>query len=53
MFKEGIIDPAKVTRLALENAASVASTLLTTDVVVYNVEEEKDESELSPDMLLG
>ena len=53
MFKEGIIDPAKVTRLALENAASVASTLLTTDVVVYNVGEEKDESELSPDMLLG
>ena len=53
MFKEGIIDPAKVTRLALENAASVASTLLTTDVVVYNVGEEKDESELNPDMLLG
>lgn len=34
MFKEGIIDPTKVTRLALENATSVASTMLTTSAVV-------------------
>ncbi len=34
MFKEGIIDPTKVTRLALENAASIAGLLLTTEAVV-------------------
>lgn len=34
MFKEGIIDPAKVTRLSLENAASVAGTLLTTEATI-------------------
>ncbi|WP_258099679.1 chaperonin GroEL [Marinoscillum pacificum] len=34
MFKAGIIDPTKVTRLALENAASIASLLLTTEAVV-------------------
>ena len=34
MFKEGIIDPTKVTRLALENASSIASLLLTTECVV-------------------
>lgn len=34
MFKTGIIDPTKVTRLALENAASIASLLLTTECVV-------------------
>ena len=38
MFKEGIIDPTKVTRLALENAASVAGTLLITEAVVSNIE---------------
>lgn len=40
MFTEGIIDPTKVTRLALENAASVAGTMLTTEAVVYNVKSE-------------
>jgi chaperonin GroEL len=34
MIEEGIIDPTKVTRCALENAASVASTFLTTSAVV-------------------
>ncbi len=34
MFKAGIIDPTKVTRLALENAASIAALLLTTECVV-------------------
>jgi chaperonin GroEL len=43
MFKEGIIDPAKVTRLALENAASVAGTILLTDAVVSNIKKEKEE----------
>jgi chaperonin GroEL len=34
MIKEGIIDPAKVTRCAIENAGSVAGTFLTTEGVV-------------------
>ena len=34
MVEEGIIDPVKVTRSALQNATSVASTLLTTEAVV-------------------
>ena len=41
MFKAGIIDPTKVTRLALENAASIASLLLTTECVVAD-EPEKE-----------
>ena len=39
MFKAGIVDPAKVTRSALQNAASVASTLLTTEAVVTDIPE--------------
>lgn len=42
MLKEGIIDPTKVTRLALENAASVAGTMLITECVISNVKQ-KDE----------
>ncbi|MEZ4916953.1 MAG: TCP-1/cpn60 chaperonin family protein [Chitinophagales bacterium] len=38
--KAGIIDPTKVTRVALENAASVASMLLTTECVVTDIPEE-------------
>ena len=40
MVKAGILDPAKVTRSALQNATSVASTLLTTESVVANIREE-------------
>lgn len=40
MVESGIIDPAKVTRSALQNATSVASTLLTTESVVANIKEE-------------
>ena len=40
MVKAGILDPAKVTRSALQNATSVASTLLTTESVVANKKEE-------------
>ena len=40
MIKSGILDPAKVTRSALQNATSVASTLLTTESVVANIQEE-------------
>jgi chaperonin GroEL len=39
MIEEGIIDPAKVTRGALENAASIASMILTTDVLITNLPE--------------
>ena len=42
MLKEGIIDPTKVTRLALENAASVAGTMLITECIITNVKP-KDE----------
>ena len=40
MVKAGILDPAKVTRSALQNANSVASTLLTTESVVADIKEE-------------
>jgi chaperonin GroEL len=43
MFEEGIIDPAKVTRLALENAASIAGTMLTTECVVSNLKEKNSD----------
>ena len=39
--KAGVIDPTKVTRIALENAASIASMLLTTEAVVVDKPEEK------------
>jgi chaperonin GroEL len=42
MFKLGIVDPAKVARTALQNAASVAGLLLTTDVLVTEVKDEKE-----------
>jgi len=40
MVADGILDPAKVTRSALQNATSVASTLLTTESVVANIKED-------------
>jgi chaperonin GroEL len=40
MIKAGILDPVKVTRSALQNATSVASTLLTTESVVANIKED-------------
>ena len=54
MFNEGIIDPTKVTRLALENAASVAGTLLITEAVVSKGKEKKNTAPgVDPNMLLG
>ena len=41
MLECGIVDPAKVTRSALQNAASIASTVLTTESVVYDKKEDK------------
>jgi len=45
MLSEGIIDPTKVTRCALENAASAAGTLLTTECVIVDKPEEKGNTE--------
>lgn len=47
MIKAGIPDSAKVTRVTLENAASVAGMLLTTEAVVVDLPEEKEESPMS------
>ena len=47
MFKAGIIDPVKVTRSALQNAASVASVLTTESAVA-----EKPEKKKAPSMLM-
>lgn len=47
MIKAGIVDPAKVTRSALENAASVASMLLTTEAAVVEIPEEKSAPDMS------
>ena len=49
MIESGIIDPVKVTRVALEKAASVAGTMLTTECVVTNIP--KDEKEQQPPMM--
>ena len=55
MYEQGIIDPTKVTRLALENAASVAGTLLITEAVISQGKEKKQNKEngMDPNMLLG
>ena len=47
LFAAGVIDPTKVTRVALENAASIAGMLLTTECVIV---ENKDEKEAMPPM---
>lgn len=46
MVRQGIIDPVKVTRSALQNAASVASMILTTDTLVCDRPEEKKETSM-------
>mgnify|MGYP001583943991 CR=1 FL=1 len=43
LYKAGIVDPVKVTRTALENAASIAGTVLTTSVLVADIPEKKKE----------
>jgi chaperonin GroEL len=43
MLTEGVLDPVKVTKTAIENAASVAGTILTTESVVYSIGEAKQE----------
>lgn len=48
LIKAGIIDPTKVTRIALENAASVASLLITTEAVVYEKKEKESSMPAMP-----
>jgi len=43
MVRSGIIDPAKVSRTALQNAASVAGLMLTTDLMVTEYDEDAEE----------
>ncbi|WP_297949240.1 chaperonin GroEL [uncultured Campylobacter sp.] len=50
MFEAGIIDPVKVERIALQNAVSVASLLLTTEATVSEIKEEKPAMPPMPDM---
>ena len=45
MIEEGIIDPTKVTRTALENAVSVAGTMLITECTIVDDPEEKKEED--------
>ncbi len=51
LYESGVIDPAKVTRIALENAASIAGMFLTTEAVV--VEEKEDEPPMNPAAMGG
>ena len=44
MFKKGIVDPAKVVRSSLQNAASVAMTMLTTECLVTDIPEKKKDA---------
>ena len=48
MIAIGIIDPVKVTRCALQNAASIAGLLLTTEAMICDIEEEKREQPMPP-----
>ncbi|MBO7196589.1 MAG: chaperonin GroEL [Clostridia bacterium] len=50
MLECGIVDPAKVTRSALQNAASIASTVLTTEAVVSDKKEPAPAAPMNPDM---
>ena len=48
MIKAGIVDPAKVTRTALQNAASIAGLVLTTEALVTDIPEKKDGPAMPP-----
>jgi|TARA_R100000353_G_scaffold156783_1_gene115778 chaperonin GroEL len=54
MFKTGIIDPAKVSRVAVENASSISGLLLTTEVAITDKPEEKTEPTppMNPGMMM-
>jgi len=46
MFDAGVVDPAKVSRVALQNAASVAGLLLTTETMITELKEDEEEREI-------
>ncbi len=48
LIEAGVIDPAKVTRIALQNAVSIAGLLLTTDCVITEKPKEKDDMHMPP-----
>jgi chaperonin GroEL len=48
MYEAGIIDPTKVTRIALQNAASIASLLITTEAMVTEEPEKEDKTPMPP-----
>ncbi len=50
LVKAGVIDPTKVTRTALQNAASIASMILTTEAIVVDIPEKKEPSHEHPGM---
>jgi len=50
LYKSGVIDPAKVARVALENAASIAGMLLTTECVIHENKDEKEAAMPNPGM---
>ena len=41
MFKAGIVDPTKVTRSALQNAASISGLMLTTEAMITNIKDDE------------
>ena len=47
MFKAGIVDPTKVCRSALQNAASIAGLMLTTEVMITRIDEEEPKSKVA------
>jgi chaperonin GroEL len=53
MMKTGIIDPTKVTRYALQNAASVAALMLTTSVMITDIPEEEKAPKMPPGAGMG
>lgn len=53
MISEGIIDPTKVTRVALENAASVSGMLLTTECVITEIKKEEPAMPQMPNSGMG
>jgi len=50
LYQAGVIDPTKVARIALENAASIAGMLLTTECVLADIKEEKESAMPNPGM---
>lgn len=48
MIEKGIVDPTKVTRSALENAASIASMILTTETAITDIKEEDNQNPVNP-----